>query len=353
MKAGHYCIKWKLATSLFIFAVTVLSMLFNLSVRTYLIHERSYKTVYTDYRTTLNSDDLKTLSVIEDIRKDEGMWIVNSQGRLGNQMGEYATLFALAKLNRRRAYILPEMYNYLAPVFRITLPTLKREEANRISWTNYWLHDWMAPEYANINGKYVQLTGYPCSWTFFHHIRDEIRQEFRMHDHLNEEAERYLQKIKGDRKNTTFIAVHVRRGDYVRVMPKTWKGVIADKAYFEKAMAYFRNKYQEPVFVVSSNGIDWCKENINASMGDVYFSGDGSEGSPGHDFAILVHCNHTILTVGTFGFWVAYLVGGEAIYLSNFTLPESEFRKLYKEEAANLPEWMGIKADLSPLLNHH
>ncbi|XP_043915631.1 galactoside alpha-(1,2)-fucosyltransferase 2-like [Protopterus annectens] len=354
MKVENYCIKRKIPVFfLIIFSVIGSSMFFNLSIRTYFIHERNHNIAYTDYRTTVNSEDLKTLSVIKDIKKDEGIWIVNSQGRLGNQMGEYATLLALAKLNKRRAYILPETFDYLAPLFRITLPTIKREVANRISWTNYWLHDWMAPEYADIKGKYVQFTGYPCSWTFFHNIRDEIRQEFRMHDHLNEEADRYLQKIKGDRKNATFIGVHVRRGDYVHVMPNTWKGVIGDKAYFEKAMAYFRNKYQEPVFVVASNGMSWCKENIDASKGDVYFSGDGNEASPGNDFAILVHCNHTILSVGTFGFWVAYLAGGEAIYLSNFTLPESEFRKVYKEEAANLPEWIGIKADLSPLLNHH
>ncbi|CAM5173567.1 unnamed protein product [Eretmochelys imbricata] len=48
-------------------------------------------------------------------------------------------------------------------------------------------------------------------------------------------------------------------------MPQIWKGVVADKAYLEKAMGYFRAKYQEPVFVVTSNGMEWCRENIDAS----------------------------------------------------------------------------------------
>ncbi|MGH0174339.1 UNVERIFIED_CONTAM: hypothetical protein FKN15_067788 [Acipenser sinensis] len=111
------------------------------------------------------------------------------------------------------------------------------------------------------------------------------------------------------------------------------------------------NKYQEPVFVVTSNGMEWCKENIEASKGDVYFSGDGNESNPAKDFAILAHCNHTIMTIGTFGYWAGYLVGGETVYLSNFTLPESPFLKEFKYEAAFLPEWHGIPADLSPLLN--
>lgn len=290
-------------------------------------------------------------STMTTIRKDQGMWTVNSLGRLGNQMGEYATLYALAKQNNHQAYILPEMHEYLAPIFKITLPVLHSKINTNIQWKHYWLHDWMSNEYYNIPGDYVKLTGTPCSWTFYHHIKEDILREFTFHDFLKDDANRYLEGIKGSRENVTFIGVHVRRGDYVHVMRDAWKGVIADKAYIDKAMSYFRNKYQEPVFVVTSNGMEWCKENIDASKGDVYFSGDGNESNPAKDFAILAHCNHTIMTIGTFGYWAGYLVGGEMVYLSNFTLPESPFLKLFKYEAAFLPEWHGIPADLSPLLN--
>uniref|UniRef100_A0A8C3HNQ6 L-Fucosyltransferase n=1 Tax=Chrysemys picta bellii TaxID=8478 RepID=A0A8C3HNQ6_CHRPI len=198
-------------------------------------------------------------------------------------------------------------------------------------------------------GKYVRLTGYPCSWTFYHHLRQEILQEFFFHDHVKEEANRYLAGLRGQRRNVTYVGVHVRRGDYVWVMPQVWKGVVADKAYLEKAMGYFRDKYQEPVFVVTSNGMEWCRENIDTSQGDVYFSGEGKESSPGRDFALLAHCNHTIMTIGTFGIWAGYLAGGETIYLANYTLPDSPFLRLFKPAAAFLPQWIGIDADLSPL----
>ncbi|XP_044844873.1 galactoside alpha-(1,2)-fucosyltransferase 2-like isoform X1 [Mauremys mutica] len=280
---------------------------------------------------------------------EQGMWTVNSAGRLGNQMGEYATLYALAKMNGRQAYILPEMHQQLAPLFRITLPVLSSDVVWSVPWRNYGLHDWMSEEYRHIKGKYVRLTGYSCSWTFYHHLRQEILQEFSFHDHVKEEANRYLAGLRGQRRNVTYVGVHVRRGDYVRVMTKKWKGVVADKAYLEKAMGYFRAKYQEPVFVVTSNGMEWCRENIDTSRGDVYFSGDGKESSPGRDFALLAHCNHTIMTIGTLGIWAGYLVGGETIYLANYMLPDSPFLKIFKPEAAFLPEWIGIDADLSPL----
>ncbi|XP_053321740.1 galactoside alpha-(1,2)-fucosyltransferase 2-like [Spea bombifrons] len=280
-----------------------------------------------------------------------GMWTVNAIGRLGNLMGEYATLYALAKLNGHQAYIYPGMHDQLSKIFKIKLPVVPNEVLDRIKWRNYGLNDWMSPEYNNIKGEYVRLTGYPCSFTFYHHMKDEILEEFTFHDFVKEESYTYLAKARGDQKNVTFVGVHVRRGDYIHVMPNTWRGVVADKGYLQKAMDYFRDKYENPLFVVTSNGMDWCKENINNSLGDVHFAGDGKEGSPGRDFALLAHCNHTIMTIGTFGVWAGYLTGGETIYLSNYTLPDSPFLRLFKYEAAFLPEWIGIPADLSPLLN--
>nr|XP_034992636.1 galactoside 2-alpha-L-fucosyltransferase 2-like [Zootoca vivipara] len=280
-----------------------------------------------------------------------GIWTVNSIGRLGNQMGEYATLYALAKMNGHQAYIYPAMHQYLSPIFKITLPVINGDLADEIRWNKIGLHDWMSEDYKHIKGKYVRLTGYPCSYTFYHHIRQEILQQFSFHDHIKEETNQYLQELRGQRQEVTYVGVHVRRGDYVYVMSKIWKGVVADRGYLEKAMNYFREKYPNPIFVVTSNGMKWCKKNINASRGDVYFSGDGRESSPGRDFALLAHCNHTIMTIGTFGFWAGYLAGGETVYLANYTLPDSPFLKHFKSSAAFLPEWIGIPADLSPLLS--
>uniref|UniRef100_A0A674K8F3 L-Fucosyltransferase n=1 Tax=Terrapene triunguis TaxID=2587831 RepID=A0A674K8F3_9SAUR len=239
---------------------------------------------------------------------------------------------ALAKMNGRQAYILPEMHQQLVPLFRITLPVLSSDVVRSVPWKDYELHNWMSEEYRHIEGKYVRLTGYPCSWTFYHHLRQEILQEFSFHDHVKEEANRYLAGLRGQRQNMTYMGIHVRRGDDVRLMPQVWKGVVADKAYLEKAMGYFRAKYQELVFVVTSNGMEWCRENIDASRGDVYFSGDRKESSPGRDFALLVHCNHTIMTIWSFGIWASYL----AWFL--------------KPSAAFLPKWIGIDTDLSPLV---
>ncbi|XP_073082228.1 galactoside alpha-(1,2)-fucosyltransferase 1 isoform X3 [Manis javanica] len=281
-----------------------------------------------------------------------GTWTIYPDGRFGNQMGQCATLLALAQLNGRQAFILPAMHAALAPVFRITLPVMASEVDSHTRWRELELHDWMSEEYAHLKDPVLKFTGFPCSWTFFHHLREQIRREFTLHNHLQQEAQGLLSQLRLGRTGNrpgTFVGVHVRRGDYLQVMPDRWKGVVGDGAYLQQAMDWFRARHKAPMFVVTSNGMEWCRENIDTSQGDVTFAGDGQEGSPGKDFALLTQCNHTIMTIGTFGFWAAYLAGGDTVYLANFTLPDSNFLKIFKPAAAFLPEWVGINADLSPL----
>ncbi|XP_004619787.2 galactoside alpha-(1,2)-fucosyltransferase 1 [Sorex araneus] len=282
-----------------------------------------------------------------------GIWTIVPSGRLGNQMGQYATLLALAQLNGRQAFILPSMHNALAPVFRTSLPVLAPEVDSQTPWQGLQLHDWMSGEYEHLSQPFLKLSGYPCSWTFFHHLREQIRREFTLHIHVRDQAQALLRDIRlgpPGHRPSTFVGVHVRRGDYVKVMPDIWKGVVGDRAYLQKALDWFRARHPAPVFVVVSNDMAWCRENINASRGDVMFAGNGKEGTPSRDFALLTQCNHTVMTIGTFGFWAAYLAGGDTVYLANFTLPDSPFLKVFKPEAAFLPQWVGIPADLTPLL---
>lgn len=221
--------------------------------------------------------------------RPKGMWTINVIGRLGNQMGEYA----LAKMNGRPAFIPPQMHSTLAPIFRITLPVLHDTTARRIPWQNYPLNDWMEERYRHIPGEYVRLTGYPCSWTFYHHLRAEILQEFTPHDHVREEAQNFLRglQVNGSRPST-YVGVHVRQGDYVHVMPNVWKGVVADRGYLQQALDWFRARYRSAIFVVTSNGMAWCRENIEASRGDVVFAGNGIEGSPPRT----LHCSRNVIT---------------------------------------------------------
>ncbi|OBS75618.1 hypothetical protein A6R68_17930, partial [Neotoma lepida] len=186
-----------------------------------------------------------------------GTWTISSGGRFGKQKGQYATLLAPAQLNGRQAYILPEMQATLAPVFLIYLPVLDPEVDSLTPWQHLVLHDWMSEEYSHLEDPFLKLSGFPCSWTFFHHLREQIRREFTLHDHLPEGAQRLLNGLLGSSgiRPHTFVGVHVHRGNYLKVMPNRWKGVVGDKAYLQQAMDWFRARHKDPIFVVTSNGM--------------------------------------------------------------------------------------------------
>jgi len=267
----------------------------------------------------------------------------------------YASLLSLARLNGRQAYLCQSSAKYLEPLFNLSLPRLPENE--NVNLTKYWLENQMEESYNNISLMRVHFTGHAQSWKFFDRYRDDIKREFTFLPIIRETTDTFLKSVAAKIHsqfsgaiNITFVGMHVRRGDYVRIVPNHRKGVIADARYLAKAMERMRGRYPDSVFVVASDDVTWCRHNINVSRGDVYFVADGiPQASPGQDIAVLAACNHTIMTFGTFGFWCAYLAGGDVIYLSNNFLPNSPFLRIFRYKAAYLPNWEGIPADLSPL----
>lgn len=278
---------------------------------------------------------------------------INTLGRLGNLMGEYATLLALAKLNNRKPVLQPDMYQTLESYFHISLRPMSSAELDfwKTRWSEVNLHNWMEPRLESLTSPFTLLTGYPCSWTFYHHLRTHILQEFRFRDYILEKTQQTLHSLKNGSTSVTFIGVHVRRTDYVREMAGRWRGVMADTNFFRHAFDIFEAKYPDALFLVVSDDMDWCKKNIENPNGNVIFVGNGNSKTPIYDLALLAHCNHSVITMGTFGFWSAYLAGGETVYYSNYTLPDSTFYNL-KYDKWYLPEWIPIAANLSNFVEH-
>ena len=84
---------------------------------------------------------------------------------------------------------------------------------------------------------------------------------------------------------------------------------VPGRIYLRKAMNFYRMKYQAVHFVVASDDVNWCQRKLSSP--DVTFT---NQSDYRMDFAILSSCNHTIMTVGTYGWWVGWLAGGDVIY---------------------------------------
>jgi len=135
-------------------------------------------------------------------------------------------------------------------------------------------------------------------------------------------------------------------GVHVRVAGRKHSGKqnIAPGAYFRSAMDLMRQRHGPRVrFVVCSDAIRECEKAQWFQGKDVHFShhnvsvaGPVSEGTyPAVDMAILSLCAHVILSIGTFGWWGAYLgprasglppgLKRDVLYFGD------EFKKAYKD----------------------
>eukprot|EP00095_Tigriopus_kingsejongensis_P011073 maker-scaffold23_size669530-snap-gene-5.22 protein:Tk11073 transcript:maker-scaffold23_size669530-snap-gene-5.22-mRNA-1 annotation:"hypothetical protein DAPPUDRAFT_307215" len=115
--------------------------------------------------------------------------------------------------------------------------------------------------------------------------------------------------------NVIFAGVHARRTDYTEYIAKH-KGSPVSKKFFIHAMDILRKKMGPSiVFVAVSDDVSWIKEHFK-KLPDVYYADDldyGDIDPVSFDFSVLSSCNHSIYSYGTFGFFSAFLAGGQTI----------------------------------------
>src|SRR5690606_32306903 len=98
------------------------------------------------------------------------------------------------------------------------------------------------------------------------------------------------------------VSIHVRRGDYVG---HPVLGGICDLAYYQKAIRSIEKKLKDPLFVVFSNDMDWCRTHLN--LPDAAFV-DWNRGEQSYrDMQLMALCKNHILANSSFSWWGAWL----------------------------------------------
>lgn len=145
-------------------------------------------------------------------------------------------------------------------------------------------------------------TMYYGNWenvNFFSEYKDDFIKMYTPNLPRSEDVEEILASIKRSSKAT--IGVHVRRGD------KVGNGSL-DLEYYTKAIEEVKKQFGENVcFYVLSDGIDWCKKNLNFGNIEVIYPDYKSDNFVLDDWLILKECNHHIISFSTFSWWAAWL----------------------------------------------
>lgn len=275
-----------------------------------------------------------------------GKIYLETKGRLGNVLFQYATIYGIGVIVDREVIIYSEI-DIKNTFPQITTKVMKSNNVtkkimDKLPLVKELNSGIFTPLLANnlIRGN-VKICCYLQSYKYFWHVKERLIQEFQFSDSINKKAHAILHRaqdaVRKDRSilNTTFIGIHVRRGDLTMKRFQDDGYRLPTTSFFTKAKAYYTDLYSNIVFIVASDDKTWSKKNLKAE--DTYFS-DAKSGSV--DMALMAACNHTITTVGTFSWWAAFLAGGQAIYYKDFIRNNSSITKKFKLEDRYPVEWI-------------
>ena len=245
--------------------------------------------------------------------------------RLGNLLFMYASMMGIAHANNMTEVVLAgtpltqffKLRSYITNDMKPILNASKDYKENRGGAK-------CDDDLFNLDTRWnAKLNGFLTCRMYFKPVEDKVRQSLVFSDHIQSKATQFLRDsvpLIWKNSNVTFVRVgiHARRGDLL-YKDRIYRGFLsAPASYYANAMAYFKNKFKFVLFVVCSDGIAWTKENIKGEH-VVYSEGHSSV----VDMAILSSCDHVIMSVGTYGWWSAWLANGETIYYDNWPAPLS------------------------------
>lgn len=221
------------------------------------------------------------------------MTCLGKLGRLGNQLFQYAFLFALSKEKGYKFSLPPNGHYYkniekyassnsIFDCFDLVEPILQTKKKLPIFREKYFHYDQSFPLRYPDNVDYY---GYFQSAKYFNKYKTELLS------HLKFKQEHIL-KCDNTLDYENIVSLHVRRGDYVGNLHHP----TITTPYIHEAKSQFPNKK----FLVFSDDINWCK---SQNIGD-YYSQNSSDCV---DLYQMTLCSGSIVANSSFSWWGAYL----------------------------------------------
>ena len=138
---------------------------------------------------------------------------------------------------------------------------------------------------------------------YFISAAEDIRKEFVFKvDSVNADTRSLLNKLP---LLCTTVSIHIRRQDYLSPKYKSGFGGICTLDYYKNAVKFISNQINDPLFLVFSDDIEWCRKNLQLdnSMFIDWNTGDNSW----QDMLLMSNCKHNIIANSSFSWWGAWL----------------------------------------------
>lgn len=222
---------------------------------------------------------------------------IGEEGRLGNQMFQLAATIGLARKHKYDWDFFPNVRkSSVGQLFRISgkLVPGKDHIDMHYSEQSELYYDVILPK--GDHTSVVSLSGYFQDYRYFVAYLDVLDNYLKLPQSMID----YIQKRVPEVNSPFTVALHVRRGDYVKLHDLY---NLLDEGYYTRALALVKGKID--AVVVISDDLAWCKKYLAPKIPyKVVYSPFRDELS---DF-LLLHLSKTlIISSSSFSWWAAFL----------------------------------------------
>ena len=259
---------------------------------------------------------------------------LGEQGRLGNQLFQYAALKSLGLNNNYEVKIPnPKTRQWhgqtcLLDNFNLEVDYFTQDDIDKLKY------QYEEPDHMSFDDNFfsiqddTNISGFFQTTYYFNKFENQIKKELTPKKEIIDNAERYISNIRQQNTDYEIVSLHLRRGDNTdwsnrsQLLNQNYGDTneLSENSfyykYFKSAKDKFKNKKVK--FLVFTGGardsnsknetdIEWCKRNF---IGDEYLFSEGHDAMT--DFSSIMLCDHNILShISSFGWWAAYLNSSE------------------------------------------
>lgn len=168
------------------------------------------------------------------------------------------------------------------------------------------------------DSKDYKVNQYLQSWKYWKPHESRVLERISFSDAIENKSSTIVRSLR-KRDNSTLVGVHVRRGDLISTYSASSGYPQVDTAFITKAMDYFLKPFPDAAFVVGSDSLSWCQQNIPRTYRLHFLEGNVAA----VDLRVLSSLDHAVITFGTFSWWVGYLNRGITVYMKDFVRPHT------------------------------
>lgn len=261
---------------------------------------------------------------------EENIVIVRIWEGLGNQLFQYAYARALSEKGLDVRLDMDKTYDEVFPKirshdrrqnsiqnFNLALPEIDVEKYGKYKYIkreclkdkvifhlavrglwNYKFYEEVVSQYSRksacIRGNYY-VKGWFQEERYFQHIRQELLKELTPKKKI-----RISRELRREIDYEESVALHVRRGDYVRTRNAL------NLSYYKNAIAYIKEHCQNPHILFFSDDLSWVRKNFGKEENYIYVNEDGRL-KDYEELLVMSKCKSNIISNSTFSWWGAWL----------------------------------------------